>query len=268
MVQLAGLGPAYSVKGAWQGQPSTLKDTVKGDFGSVMEGLEPKVSFPPITYQREGVALSVEDGRLNADYTTKLDGDTTLQLRVNDEQAWRASLLGEDASLRVQGQGSDLDSLFWEASQASSVEDVGDVKVEFNSNKEYNLTVAREMLARIAGAELDAKVRATNAGVTGRLGARRELPAGIQASYSVENPVGVYDLASSTHIGRLSAPVAGGEAALRVEGDANAQAYEGSYRRQVAGGQADLRLSHKDSALGYNVSYTRGLGEALPVDAA
>jgi len=106
LLYLGSLGPAYSVKGAWQGQPSTLKDTVKGDFGSVMEGLEPKVSFPPITYHREGVALSVEDGRLNADYTTKLDEDTTLQLRVNDEQAWRASLLGGDASLRLRGQGS------------------------------------------------------------------------------------------------------------------------------------------------------------------
>jgi len=267
LVHLGGLGPAYSVKGAWQGQPSTLKDTVKGDFGSVMEGLEPKVSFPPIAYHREGVALSVEDGHLNADYTTKLDGDTTLQLRVNDEQAWRASLQGEDASLRVRGQGTDLESLFWEASQSSSVEDVGDVKVEFNSDKEYNLTVAREMLARIAGAELDAKVRATKAGVTGRLGARRELPAGVDASYSVENPVGVYDLASSTHKGRLSAPVAGGEAVLRVEGDASAQAYEGSYAREVQGGRADLRLSHKDGAVGYNVSYARDFDDVLDGDA-
>merc|ERR1719277_2549979 len=181
-----------------------------------------------------------------------------LQLRIDDEQAWRASLQGEDASLRVRGQGTDLDSLSWEASQASSVEDVGDVRVEFNSDKEYNLTVVREMLAKIAGAELDAKVRATNAGVTGRLGARRELPGGVEASYSVENPVGVYDLASSTHRGRLSAPVAGGEAAVLVEGDASEQAYEGSYRREVQGGRADLRLSHTAGALGYNVSFARG----------
>jgi hypothetical protein len=36
------------------------------------------VNFPPIWYNREGVALSVEDGQLFADYTTKLDGDTKL----------------------------------------------------------------------------------------------------------------------------------------------------------------------------------------------
>jgi len=261
-------GPSYSVKGAWQGEPTALKSAVKGDLGTVMEGLEPKVAFPPVRYSREGVALSVEDGRLNADYTAKLDEDTSFNLRVNDEKTWIASLLGRDASLRIRGEGKDLDSLSWEASQESSVEDVGDVKVEFNSDKEYNLTVARDSLATIAGVDLDAKVRATNAGVTGRLGARRQLPRGAEVSYSVENPVGVYDLSSSTHIGRLSAPVAGGEAALRAEGDASAQAYEGSYTRSVGGGQADMRVLHKDGALGYNVSYSRGFGDAAPVDAA
>merc|ERR1740121_3499161 len=190
-----------------------------------------------------------------------------LNVRVNDEQAWRASLLGQDASLRVQGQGSDLDSLSWDAAQSSSVEDVGDVQVEFNSDREYNLTVVRQQLARLAGVELGAKVRATNAGVTGRLDARRQLPQGIEASYSLENPVGVYDVANSNHVGRLSVPVAGGEAALRAEGDASAQAYEGSYTREVVGGRADLRVSHQDGALGYNVSFARGFDDVVPVDA-
>merc|ERR1719343_236110 len=220
-----------------------LKGAVKGDFGTVMGGLEPKGVFPPVKYSNQGIALSVEDGRLNADYTTNIDEDTTLNLRVNDEKAWIASLLGHDASLRIRGEGTDLDNLAWEASQESFVEDVGDVKVEFNSDREYTLTVTRDALATIGGAEFAAKVRATNAGVTGRLGARRQLPRGAEVSYSVENPVGVYDLSSSTHIARLSAPVAGGEAALRMEGDANAQAYEGSYARGVAGGQANLKPS-------------------------
>merc|ERR1719356_2145039 len=161
----------------------------------MLAGLEPAVAFPPVRYSREGVALFVEDGHLNAEYAAKLDEDTMFNLRVDDEKAW-------------------------------------------------------------------------DAGVAGRFGLRRQLPRGAALTYTVENPVGVYDLGKSTHIGRLSAPVAGGEAALRVEGDASAQAYEGSYRRGLAGGQADLRLSHKGGALGYNVSYARGLGEALPVDAA
>merc|ERR1719219_1056861 len=152
----------------------------------MMEGLAPKVAFPPVRYSREGVRLSVEDGHLNADYTAKLDADTTFNLRVDDEKAWIASLLGHDASLRVRGEGADLDGLSWEASQESSVEDVGDVKVEFNSDRQYNLTVTRDDLATIAGAELAAKVRATNAGVTGRLAAQRALPHGAEVSYSVE----------------------------------------------------------------------------------
>jgi len=267
--RLGTLSQTYAVKGSWQGNASALRDSFKGDFGTVAAGLAPRVSFPAVSYSREGLgmALSVDDGRLNADYTTKLDGDTTFNLRVNDEKAWKASLLGHDASLRVRGQGTDLENLFWEASQDSSVEDVGDVRVEFNSDKAYNLTVARHKLAEIAGVHLDAKVRATNAGVTSRLGARRSLPGGAEATYSVENPVGVYKVGRSTHNARLSVPVAGGEAALSFEGDSSSQAYEGSYGRGVGGGHADLRVSHTDGAVGYNVSYARGLADTLPVDA-
>jgi len=258
-------GPTYAVKGSWQGEPSVLTKAVKGEFGTVMSGLEPQVNFPPIRYNREGVALSVEDGQLFADYTTKLDGDTKLNLRVSDQQAWIASLLGSDASLRVRGQGRDLNSLSWEAAQESSVEGVGDVKVEFNSDKAYNLTVSS--WRRLRGAQLAAKVRATNAGVTGRLSARRELGAGAELSYSVENAVGVYDLGQSQHVGRLSAPVAGGAAALEVEGGAGAQVYRASYARAVGGGEANLRVSQDAGALGYNVSYTRSLADLVPVAA-
>merc|ERR1712039_555323 len=52
-------------------------------------------------------------------------------------------------------------------------------------------------------------------------------------------------------------------AVLRVEGDASAQAYEGSYSREVQGGLADFRLSRKGGALGYNVSYTRDFDNVL-----
>jgi hypothetical protein len=160
---------------------------------------------------------------------------------VSDQQAWIASLLGSDASVRVRGQGRDLNSLSWDAAQESSVEGVGDVKVEFNSDKAYNLTVRCDQLAEIAGAQLAVKVRATNAGVTGRLSARRDLGAGAELSYSVENAVGVYDLGQSQHVGRLSAPVAGGSASLEVEGGAGAQVYRASYARAVGGGEVGYR---------------------------
>jgi len=252
-------GPtAYVVKGGWQGEPGSLRGV----------DLEPSVAFPPISYSREGLSLSLEAGHLNADYTTKLDDDTTLNVRVNDEKAWKASLLGQDASLKIRGEAGDLDTIFWEASQDSSVEDVGNVRVEFNSDRNYNLTVTRPLLATIAGAAVDAKVRATNDGVAGHLGVRRSLPKGAELSYSVENPVGVYELGSSKHAGRLSVPVAGGMATLNMEGNAAEQEYRGSYARNVVGGLASFEVTRNDGALGYNVSYARGLEDIAPVDAS
>eukprot|EP00445_Apocalathium_hangoei_P050271 CAMPEP_0204030384 /NCGR_PEP_ID=MMETSP0360-20130528/58911_1 /ASSEMBLY_ACC=CAM_ASM_000342 /TAXON_ID=268821 /ORGANISM="Scrippsiella Hangoei, Strain SHTV-5" /LENGTH=132 /DNA_ID=CAMNT_0050974457 /DNA_START=56 /DNA_END=451 /DNA_ORIENTATION=- len=108
LVHWGSLGPAFSVKGSWEGEPSTLTRVVKGDLSTLGAGLEPHVKFSAVTYNREGLSLSVEDGRLNANYNTALDKDTQLNFRVNDEQAWKASFLGHDASLRVRGQGTDL----------------------------------------------------------------------------------------------------------------------------------------------------------------
>jgi len=256
-------GPAYAVKGTWEGAATTLKD---GKLDSVLKGLEPSVGLPPITFTREGLALSVEDGRLNADYSTKFGNGKTFQLRVNDEQAWRAGLTTEDASLRIRGQGPNLDNIFWEASQSGSADGIGNVELQFNSDKEYNLTVAREHLGEILGAQLGARARATNAGVTGRLDARRELPGKAALHYSVENPVGVYDLAQSQHVGELTMPLVGGQAGLKVVHENSAQSYHGSYTRDIEGGHADLRVSRKGDALGYNVSYARSLEDLLSQD--
>lgn len=255
-------GPAYAVKGSWEGAPSTLKDR---EYDSILKGLEPTLNLPPITFKREGLALSVEDGRLNADYVTKFGDDKTFQLRMNDEQDWRAALSTDDTSLRVRGSGPNLDNIFWEASQSGTAEGVGDVLLEFNSDKDYNLTVARAQLAMLLGADVGAKVRATNAGVTGRVDARRQL-GDASLTYSLENAVGVYDLARSKHVAQITAPLVGGDAALRVTSDDAAQRYEGSYSRNVQGGRADLQLSYEDSSVGYNVSYSRGLDDVLPVE--
>eukprot|EP00931_Biecheleriopsis_adriatica_P047432 TRINITY_DN2733_c0_g2_i2.p1 TRINITY_DN2733_c0_g2~~TRINITY_DN2733_c0_g2_i2.p1 ORF type:complete len:386 (+),score=79.87 TRINITY_DN2733_c0_g2_i2:65-1159(+) len=255
-------GPAYAVKGSWEGAATALKGE---DTDSILKGLEPTISLPPITFAREGLALSVQDGRLVADYNTKFGKDKTLELRVNDEEDWRAGLRTDDASLRVHGKGRSLENLFWEASQSGSVEGVGDVLLEFNSDKDYNLTVAKQQLGEILGAKLAAKVRATNDGVTGRLEARSQLAGNAALRYSVENPVGVYDLDKSTHVGELVVPVAAGEANLKVTYEDSAPRYDASYSRQVQGGQGRLRVSHKDGAAGYDVSYERDLGDVLPV---
>merc|ERR1719401_634877 len=236
-------------------------DLTKGDLNDLLQGLEPNVKFPQVKYDREGLVLSVEDHRLHADYTSTFDNDKTLNLHVDDAQAWRASLSSGDTSLRVRGQGKDLDSLFWEAHQVSNVDGVGDMKVEFNSDKEYNLTVAKQQLAEIAGVNVDASFRATNAGVTACLEAQRALPGKATLSYSVENPVGVYNLPDCKHIGQLTVPVVGGDAALRIEGDAKAQGFYGSYARKLQGGLAELKASREGEELGFNVSYARALND-------
>lgn len=259
-------GPAYVVRGQWQGEAAgALKDVARGDFGPILQELEPQVDFPGAGYGRGGAALSVKDGRLVAGYTTKLDGDKRLSVRVDDEQAWNAVLAGDDASLRVRGWGADADSISWAASQSSQVPEIGDVKVDFNSDKEYNLTVSQPELASGAGYQVGAKVRATNDGATGRLAAAAALPGGARAYYTVENPVGVYDVGSSQHDARLAAPAFGGRAALRVAGDASAQSYQGSYQRRLRGGVADLRAAlGGDGAVTYNASYARSLGSLVP----
>jgi len=265
LLGLAGVwvgGPTYAVKGSWEGAPTTLR---REEADSILKGLEPSINLPPITFKREGLALSVQDGRLVADYSSKFGDDKTLEFRVNDEEDWRAGLSTADTSLQVQGKGRSLDNLFWKASQTRSVEGVGDVLLEFNSDKDYNLTVAREQLGEVLGARLGARMRATNNGVTGRLEAQRQLPADAVLRYSVENPVGVYDLDKSTHVGEIAAPVADGEANLKMTYANSAPKYQGSYSRNLQGGQAKLHLSHEDGAVGYDVSYRRDLDDVLPV---
>jgi len=253
-------GPAYAVRGAWEGGVKA------GDLSELLGGLEPSVELPSVSYGREGLALSVEDGRLSVGYAGAFGKDSALDFRINDERAWRASLSGDDASLRVRGQGHDLGKLFWEASQSGEVDGVGHVKVEFNSDKEYNLTVARQQLAAIAGASVDGRFRATNAGVTGCLEARRDLPGQAAVSYSVENPVGVYNVADCKHLGKLTVPFAGGDAALEIERDAGSPSYHGSYALKFQGGVVELKASGKGKELGYNVSYARALNDLLNED--
>jgi hypothetical protein len=256
--------PAYAVKGSWEGAATALKPD---EYDTILKGLEPEVKLPAITFAREGLALSVEDNHLNAGYTSTFGQDKTLELRVNDDQEWRAGLRTSDAALRVKGKGSNLDHLFWEASQSGSVEGVGDVLLEFNSDKNYNLTVSQPDLGEFLETKFGAKVRATNNGFTGVLRARRELPGNAAVSYSVENPVGVYNLDKSHHVAEITAPVAGGQAALRATHEDSKQAYLAAYSRSINGGRANFQVSHKNEAIGYNVSYARGLDDILPVDA-
>lgn len=255
-------GPAYAVKGGWEGSPSALKDVVKGDLDSMVKSLEPHFDFPSVSYDREGLGLSVEDGHLNVDYASTVGGNT-LNLRVNEEKAWRADVNSEFTSLRVRGQGLSTDGLSWEASQANYADGIGDVKVEFNSANEYNLTLTRQ--DNILDTEVDYAVRATKEGFSERVAAHRQLGVA-DVYYTVSNPVGKYDARHWAHDAQVKVQAAGGEAALKLTRDDGNQGVFGSYTRDVQGGQADIRVSREgegdaNATLGYKASYARSLND-------
>lgn len=265
-------GQAYAVKGVWEGELSHIKDFAKGDFES-LKGLEPSMDLPAISYyDNKGLELSVEGGRLNLKYQRKLGQKSfadpegqgqTLQLGVNDAKAWRVGLTTQNADLHVRGQGPTLDGVYWEASQASTT---GDVKVKFNSEGRYNLTISRDELATIAGAKLGGKVLIADAGVTGLLVVRHELSNGTTVTFSAENPVGVYNIGNSTCKGELGCAVAGGKASLKAKSDASGQEYSGSFTRDVKGGRANFMLTSKKDHVGYDVSFAHSLGKGAPAN--
>eukprot|EP00933_Yihiella_yeosuensis_P043320 TRINITY_DN3805_c0_g1_i3.p1 TRINITY_DN3805_c0_g1~~TRINITY_DN3805_c0_g1_i3.p1 ORF type:complete len:363 (-),score=88.53 TRINITY_DN3805_c0_g1_i3:360-1448(-) len=255
-------GPAYAVKGKWESVATDLK----GDsYAEAFKGLEPDVSLPAIAFNREGLSVSVDEGRLNANYRSKFGEDKDFDFKINDEKAWRAGLSSNDASLHVEGHGNSLDDLFWEASQRGTADGLGDALLEFNSNKEYNLTIAQPQAGQLLGANFGGKVRFTQDGATGHLNSQRALGGGANLAYTLENPVGVYDLGKAEHKGLLTAPVAGGTAAFKVEYDGSDPSYKASYERELASGEGKLDVSYKNENVGYNVSYLHSL-DGLPGD--
>jgi len=255
----------HAVRGAWQGEAgTTLRDGARGDYQKAFDGLQPEMRYPEVAYGQGGASLAVRDGVLRAGYKMQLDDDSSLALQMDEHRSWRGKLEGKGTALSVEGQGADLDGISWQASKEAKSEDLGDIRLEFNSDREYNLTVAQSQLATVAGAELDAKLLATNDGFSGRVGLRRELPNGVRLGYSVENPMGVYDARSATHAARLSAQMLGGDAALSAEGDADAQSYEASYARPLGDGSLGLVLSHGKGGPGFNATYEHPLPKGLP----
>eukprot|EP00930_Biecheleria_cincta_P013839 TRINITY_DN1214_c0_g1_i1.p1 TRINITY_DN1214_c0_g1~~TRINITY_DN1214_c0_g1_i1.p1 ORF type:complete len:363 (+),score=82.39 TRINITY_DN1214_c0_g1_i1:93-1181(+) len=249
-------GPAYTVKGSWEGEPSSLTD-----YSAVMKELEPVVTIPALGYSGgKGVSLSLADGKLSANYAGQIGEDTQFSLTVDQDEAWRASLESGKTVLAVRGQGTNFNDVAWEASQAGSAAGVGDVLLEFNSDSKYNLTVTNDDLADIAGTHLAVKAKASNDGVQHKLVATRALPNDASLKYTLEHDVGVYDVDQYTHEAELSMPVAGGDAALKIGRKNAAMAYESSYKRVVQGGDAAVKLSYVNDGILYNVSYARDVG--------
>jgi len=254
-------GSSYVVRSSWEGEPRAIKE-----YDAMMKGMEPNVALPSLSFARgDGAALSLQDGHLVASYKSKLGEDTNLGLSINDDQAWNAMLDSGSASLKMKGQGASLDGLTWEASQSGSAEGVGDVSLNFNSDKDYKLTVVNEKLGEIAGAAFSGKATATNDGVTGRLESRYKLPGNVGMKWSIENAVGDYDLHHATETAEFTKAVAGGDAALKVSYENEGLGYEGTYSHAVRGGQSDATVSLKDGAVGYNISYAEKMKDLADV---
>lgn len=252
-------GSSYVVKSSWEGEPGAVKD-----YAAVVKGVEPNVALPSLGFALgDGVALSVEDGHLVASYKSKLGDSTNLGVNVKDDEAWNAMLDNPAGALKLRGQGRRLDG--WEASTSGSAAGVGDVSLNFNSDKEYKLSVVNADLGEIAGASFSGKATATNEGVTGRLEGRRDLPGDVGVKWSIENDLGDYDLRHAKEAAELTKTVAGGDAAMKLSYENEGLGYEGTYSRPVRNGHAALKLSMKDSAMGYNISYAEKVRDLADV---
>lgn len=259
--------PAYTVQ-ANDRHVRALSAPNASDLSPANRGLEFEVGFSP-EGQLKKIAMGEDKGLLNLGYAAKFDKDTALNVFVNSEGGWKTDFQGKDKSLHVEGDGANPDFLSWQANQRGHVDHVGDVQVRFNSEREYNLEVVRRKLAELGGIQIDAKVRSSNDGVSGQLGARKNLSGGAEMAYSVQNPVGDYQLGSAAHNARLQLPALGGTAAFQFNGDLNGRTVDGKYTRDVLGGRAKLHAKRLlqyegSSSMRYNISYERNLGQVPP----
>jgi hypothetical protein len=210
--------------------------------------------------------LSLDQGHLLANYRGQLGKGTSLDMNVNDEQAWSAALESGDGKLKVRGQGLSLDDASWEAWHSGSAERIGDVSLYFNSSKDYKLSIANEDLGHVAGASFSGKLTAEPAGMVGRIEARRNLPRNVDVKFTHENRLGNYDLSNAVETAEFTTDVAGGQAAVKLAYANKATEYEAAYSRAIRDGQAVLKIARKDGDVGYNASYSQnvnGLADLL-----
>mmetsp|Transcript_18246 Transcript_18246/g.39926 ORF Transcript_18246/g.39926 Transcript_18246/m.39926 type:complete len:387 (-) Transcript_18246:222-1382(-) len=278
-------GPAYAVKGSWEGESMKFKELTKGDLSSILHPLEPNVSLPTLGYSRGGLRLSAEDGHLSADYSSNFGDEAAVNFHVDDEKAWRAIMRGDRSWLLVRGEGLGMEKLSWEAFKESRVEDVGDLLLHYDSKGKYNLTLVKDLLAEISGTQIGAQVIATNDGLSGRLEARRDLGGKAHGTYRVQNTLGEYDMTKAKHTGIVVAPLGSGKGSVKVTQDAKTSGVFATYVQALAGGHVNVKLSREGaaigqnitrsrkraalgSAMGYNVSFQRNLAQAgkLPID--
>lgn len=228
---------SFVAEGSWESGMRDIKHFPTGIESSV----------GGVVFDQGGLKFSVEDGHLAADYERDLGNVGRVSVGMTDDQAWKLGFADAQSSVRLRGKGAELER--WAASRRQHVEGLGDVAVDVDSDKQYNLQVAPK-IAPVLGAQVDATLRASNNGVAARLEGQRNLTKKVGVRYSVENDVGDYDPSHLQHHAAITAKLGGeslGKATMEV---------------------ATPRAASKDGArdIEYAAFYDQPLPRFLPAD--
>eukprot|EP00929_Paragymnodinium_shiwhaense_P095934 TRINITY_DN5726_c0_g1_i1.p2 TRINITY_DN5726_c0_g1~~TRINITY_DN5726_c0_g1_i1.p2 ORF type:complete len:455 (-),score=144.72 TRINITY_DN5726_c0_g1_i1:297-1661(-) len=230
-------GPAYSVKGSWEG---TLED-----LSRLPAGLEPE-SVSGVSFQGENFDISLADGVMSASYA-----NGPLSMKINEDSLWAANFTGDNTLVRLNGQGKG--GVTWHATKTGNVPGLGDVEVDVNSDNELEVDVIPSEW-NVGGVELQVKSTSNADGIAARLEAEKSLNE-LDLKYAVENTPGVYGLKNLNHVVTAATEVAGGKAAAAYSYDSFGHNYNLTYARDVAGGAASLEWLDGSEGRGYNASF-------------
>lgn len=229
------LGPAFNVKGAWDGDLVDVRDFPQGLQTSVLGRLQ---------FKDSGATVTMDDGHLNLQWA-----NGPMSVRLDDTSAWQANLTEDRMNLRARGSG--LDDISWEASKEGSVGGLGDVKVDLNSDRDFGVSVA-PALPEIAGVKLKALASSHGDGVYGRLQAQRKLLKGMDLTYSVENEEGDYDLANLAHAANIVGRLNDGALDVKLDSRGDEQRYNATYTHSLArllGGDGSVAIGADDDGI-------------------
>jgi len=216
-VQYLGFGPAFSVRGNWEGGLEDVLHLPKGLENHVVGGL---------TFDKNGASINVEDGHMNLRYA-----DGPMSFSMDDGSAWEANLTEDGMMLRARGKGAN--DISWDASKRSNVRGLGDVDINVNSERDFGVAVAPP-LPDIAGAKLKVLARTQGEDIYARLDAHRQLGKDMDLSYSVENVDGDYDLANLAHAAQFVGKHGQGSLVAKVASQGQATSYNATYAHDLS----------------------------------
>lgn len=211
------LGPAFNVKGSWDGDITEVSSFPAGIQTNIRGSLRLKDT---------GAVVTMDDGRLNMEYAKG-----PVSLRLDDTNAWQANITEDDLKLLTRGTG--LHDISWEASKQGSVAGLGDVRIDVNSDRDYAVAVAPS-LPKIAGIELKGLAQTHGDGIRGRLEAQRKLHKNVDLQYSVENEEGDYDPANLVHAAQLVGRHPHGALTVAAGGRGDDQSFNATYSHALA----------------------------------